>query len=302
MLTTNQSTMVKTENWFIPVDILMVISTGFVVILSFIFSTVIICDRSCRTVSVLLIFNSFISEFLFGSVMCSMAIFSLHNDVKQISDQDSLCVFRGYLSYALSAVHSHSYILQSAYRYITVVYPNFLLWQSARLQIFLIAISWIVSMAHPFPFLFTHQIHYNLDNQVCHMALQNYPYIFYTCFFAYLYPVTIIVVIYVKLVRYTKAMSKMVTPANLLIRAQREVKMVRRIVMLVVVLITLGLPYTVFFISAFFTEPYQYHFRIAFLSVDLSLACVIVALVQFNDPVNNFVTKKINDILNGMAL
>lgn len=97
-------------------------------------------------------------------------------------------------------------------------------------------------------------------------------------------------------------MSRLVTPVNLLVRAQREVKMVRRIVMLVIFLIALGLPYTVFFTSAFFIEPYRYHFRVAFLSVDISLVCVIIALVQFNDPVNNFLIKRIHDIFNIMTL
>ena len=302
MLLTNDTLSINIENWFIPVDIIMVVCTGFVVILSLFFSLIIIFDRACRTVSILLIFNSFISEFLFGSVMCSMAIVTLYNDIKQIQEEDRFCVFRGYLSYAMSAVRSHSYLLQSIYRYLTIVYPSRLLWQSARFQIGLICLTWLISIVHPLPFLFTHQIQYNVNNQVCHMPLHNYPSIFYTCFLAYLYPVTIIIVIYFKLVRYTKSMSKVVTPVNQLIRAQRELKMVRRIVMLICVLITLGLPYTVFFGTAFFTTPFQYHFRIAFLSVDVSLAFVIIALFQFTDSIKTFVTKRIDDVVNSVIL
>ena len=295
-MTNNPTIVPNVENWFIPIDVIMILSTSFVVILSLIFCIVIIFDRTRYNVSTLLIFNSFTSEFIFGAVMCTMAIYTLLNDIKQIAHQDSFCVFRGYLSYALSAVRSHSYLLQSFYRYMLVVHPLRVGWRSVRFQLVLISISWIISMVHPFPFLFTNQIQYNLDNQVCHMPLQNYPYIFYTCSFAYLYPVTIIIIIYVKLVRYTKAMSRLVTPVNQLARAQREVKMVRRIVMLVIFLIALGLPYTGFFITSFFTTPYAYYFRIAFLFVDVSLVFVIIALVQFHDPVNNFVTKKIHDI------
>ena len=88
-------------------------------------------------------------------------------------------------------------------------------------------------------------------------------------------------------------MSQVVTPVNQLARAQREVKMVRRIVMLVFVLVTLGLPYTIFFVMAFLTTPPIYHFRIAFLSVDVSLALVMLALGQFTDPVKMFFKQRI---------
>ena len=241
--------------WFIPVDILMMGCSIYVVILAAIFSLIVIRDKNCRTVSMLLVLNSFLAEFLFGSIMFSMALFTLSNDLSRRFEADSLCVFRGYLSYALSAARSYSYLLQSMYRYTTVVHPTRLVVRSIRFQLTLIALAWFISVIHPFPFLFTEQIHYNPANQVCHMPLHNYLYIFYTCFLAYLNPIMLIVVIYVKLVRYSKEMSHVVTSANQFLRAQREVKMVRRIVMLVLVLITLGLPYTIFFVLNFFTTP-----------------------------------------------
>ncbi len=47
-------------------------------------------------------------------------------------------------------------------------------------------------------------------------------------------PISLIILIYFKLVRYVREMSKNITTANSLARAQRELKMVRRIVILVV--------------------------------------------------------------------
>ena len=284
------------EFWFIPVDILMVACTTFVVLLASTFFLIVLLTESCRSVPILLALNSFISEALFGLVMFSMALFTLKNDTQRIRREDSLCIVRGYMSYALSAVRSHSYLLQSIYRYITIVHPSDLFWQSSRLQIILICITWLISMVHPLPFLFTGQITYNADNQVCHMPLQKYHFIFYTCFFAYLNPITIIVVIYVKLVQYVQDMNRLVTPTNQLIRAQRELKMVRRIVLLVIVLVTLGLPYTIFFIVSLVTDPPKYHFRIAFLFVDIALACVMVAVFDFTDPIKTFIFNKMTAV------
>ena len=295
MTLSNTSLEITIELWFIPIDTLMIICTGFVVIFSLIFLFIIALDKTCRTISMILLCNSFLSEIIFGCIMFSMAIFTLKNDLKQIEYQDSLCIFRGYLSYAISAVRSHSYLLQSIYRYITVIYPSHRFCQSTCFQILLICLTWIISIIHPFPFLFTNQITYNVDSQVCHMPLQTYSFIFYTCFLSYLNPIILIIVIYFKLIRYVQEMNLIVTPVNQLLRAQRELKMVRRIVILVIILVILGLPYTILFIISFFTNPPKYHFRIAFLFVDVSLAFVIIALFQFTDPIKTYVMKKIRN-------
>jgi hypothetical protein len=280
----------------------MIICTSFVVIVALIFLIIIIFDKTFRTIPMMLLCNSFLSELIFGCIMLSMAIFTLKNDLKQIKYEDSFCIFRGYMSYSISAVRSHSYLLQSIYCYISIIYPSNLNFQSFYFQFLLICLTWFISLIHPLPFLLTNKIKYNVDNQVCHMHFQSSLFIFYTCFLAYLNPITIIIIIYFKLVRYVQKMNKIITSFNKLLRAQRELMMVRRIIMLLIVLITLGLPYTIFFLMSFFTNPPKYYFRIAFLSVDLSLACVIMALFQFTNSIKIFLKKKVNKWTNQLIL
>lgn len=290
----NSSNEIENEFWFIPVDILMIVCTSFVVVVSFGFLLITILDKNNRTISMILLWNSLISELIFACVMCSMAIFTLENDLKQIEYKDCLCVFRGYLSYSISAVRSHSYLLQSIYRYMIIIYPTNSCFQSKQFHICLIISTWFISLIHPIPFVLTNQIEYNAANQVCHMSFEKSSwYIFYTCFIAYLNPITIIGVIYYKLVEYVRRMNKLVTPMNQYLRIQREFIMVRRIVMLLIVLITLSLPYTIFFFMSFFTTPPTFYFRWPFLSVDISLGCIIMALLQFSDSIQIF----LNEIL-----
>lgn len=284
----NQSRDIHTEFWFIPVDVMMIICTGFVVVVSLIVLFITIFDKTTRTISTILLWNSLFAEMLFACVMFSMAIYSFENDRQRIDYNDCLCIFRGYMSYALSAVRSHSYLLQSIYRYMIILYPSNRYVQSERLQIGLILFTWLISLIHPFPFILTNQIEYNSVNQVCHVPFEKPFSIFYTCSFAYLNPLIIIATIYLKLVRYIRRMNQLITPVNQYIRIQREFVMVRRIVMLLIVLITLGLPYTIFFLMSFFTDPPKYYFRWAFLSVDVSLAGVIVVLLQFSDSIKIF--------------
>ncbi|CAF4783604.1 unnamed protein product, partial [Rotaria sp. Silwood2] len=82
----------------------------------------------------MLVANSCLAEVIFGSDMLGMALFTFQNDIHQIQYQDSFCVFRGFLGYVVTILQNYSYLLQAIYRYITVVYPTRLFWQSVRFQ------------------------------------------------------------------------------------------------------------------------------------------------------------------------
>ena len=100
--------------------------------------------------------------------------------------------------------------------------------------------------------------------------------------------------IYFKLVRYVRQMNKNVTSVNILFRAQRELRMVRRTVILVSILFILCFPYAMFIFISFFTSIPKYHFRIAFLFIDISVVFVMIALFQFNDLIKISIMKIIN--------
>ncbi|CAF4769894.1 unnamed protein product, partial [Rotaria sp. Silwood2] len=107
-----------------------------------------------------------------------------------------------------------------------------------------------------------------------------------------------VMLIYFKLIRYVQDMSKHVIPTNTLYRAQRELKMVRRIVILIMGIVTIGFPYALFIFISFFTTPPKYHFRIAYIFVDTSLAFVMIALFQFTEPLKISIMKRITRQVN----
>ncbi len=117
--------------------------------------------------------------------------------------------------------------------------------------------------------------------------------IFNACY-VYVVPVGSIVLIYFRMVRYIKRMSKRVTPANALSRAQRELKMIVRIIRLISILLTIGLPYIVFMFMSFFNSAPKYYFRVAYIFGDVSLVFVMIALFVNTDPVKTSLMKKIN--------
>jgi hypothetical protein len=186
----NNSIIINTESWFIPFDILMIICTVLAVILSIFFLIIIIVDKTCHTVPMMLVANSCLAELIFGSDMLGMAIFTFQNDIKQGPDEDPLCIFRGYMGYVVTVLQNYSYLLQAIHRYITVVYPTRVFWQSARFQVLLICSTWIFGFVFAIPFILTGRIKYNLNNQICQMPLQLSFFAIYNALGVYLFQIS----------------------------------------------------------------------------------------------------------------
>jgi hypothetical protein len=294
MMDENNFTTIHNESWFIPFDIINVICLSFVIISAITFLLIIIIDKTCHTVPMMLVAYSCLAELIFGSTLLGAAVFTLYNDLKQIQYQDRLCIFHGYMVLVACSFQNYSYLLQAIYRYVVVVYPARLSYQSARCQFLLICLTWIGAIIYPIPTVFTDQIKYFADNQVCQMQFGLSFLIIFNASYTYVIPMGSIVFIYFQMVRYVKQMSKRATAVSTLSRAERELKMIVRIIRLISVLLTLGLPYTIFIFMSFFNSEPKYSCRIGYIFMDASLALVMIILFQNTDPVKTSLMKKIN--------
>jgi hypothetical protein len=220
-----------------------------------------------------------------------MSALVLYNDLKQIQSPIPFCFIIGYSSYASAALHNYSYVSSAISRYISIVYPHRLFWQSAPVQIFLIGLGWILAFVFPLLFIFTSAMIYNLDNQVCQVPFRFSFYILYAPFFIYIIPVHLIIFIYVKLVRFVHGMNQRIISTNAFSRAQRDLKMVRRIVILIHILFISGFPFSLFIFLSFANLAPKYRFRIGFIFVDVSMLLVLIALLQFTDSMKASVKK-----------
>jgi hypothetical protein len=185
----NNSVIVSIQSWFIPLDISAIVCTILVIVFATFFLFVIVFHKICHTIPLMLVANSCLAELLLASDELWMNVFTLQNDLKQIQYEDSFCVFRGYLSFSSCALQNFSYLLQAIYRYVTVVYPNRLFWQSSRTQLLLISLTWIFAFVFPLPFIFTDEITYDVDNQICQLPLRLSFSIIYTVQCLYMIPV-----------------------------------------------------------------------------------------------------------------
>ncbi|CAF0842153.1 unnamed protein product [Adineta steineri] len=294
-------TIINNQAWFIPIDILLIICLTLAIILAMIFLFIVFIDSSCQTVAMILIANSCFSGLSLAVALLWSTIVTFHNDLNQIQYQDATCIMRAYFIYVTFAALCYSLLLQAIYRYIIVIYPNRLSWQSKQRQLFLICLSWIFVFLYAVPVLLKGDIRYEVDDQICQMPLHLAVITVYNSICVYFVPVSGIIFIYVKIVLYVKEMGKNVTTANSLFRAQRELKMVHRIGILISILLGLGVPYASFLFMGFFTSPPKYHYRIAYIFIDISLVFVIITLFKFTDPIKLAIRKRINRRTNVIA-
>jgi hypothetical protein len=290
----SNSSTINIESWYIPVDILNIICLTLIIILSLLFLLIIVIDKTCHTLSMLFVGNSCVAAVIHVSNMCWMGIFRLQNDLQAKQYQDRLCVFRGYLIFAFCAIVICSFLLQALYRYIIVFYPTRVNWLSVRIQLLLIVLTWIYGLVFPVTFMFTGDIIYNADNAVCDIPLRLSFALIFLALCVYCVPLSLVMFIYLKLILYVKKMNKRVTPANVLFRVQCELKMIRRIVIMVTVLVPICIPYAIFFILSFFISLPVYYFRILSTFAVVSLLYTMLIVFKFTDPLKLSVMKKLN--------
>jgi hypothetical protein len=279
------------EVWFVPVDIITNIGLLCGTLLVTLFFFVILFDKTCRNIPMLLVGNSCLAGIVFGALMFWMNLFKLLNDWAQIEYQDTFCNFRGYFGYSTCSIFNCSFLIQAAYRFVRVLYPSQLIYQSWKFQLSLIVLSWLFGILFPIGFMLNNEIHYNPANQICQLPLRFSLSIIYMAHCAYTIPVSLTMIIYILLVAYVKKMSKRVASNNRLSRAKQELKMVRRTVILVSILVIYCLPYAMFIFLSFFITIPKYQARISYIFIDPSYLFAIIALYKFTDPLKESIKR-----------
>lgn len=284
--------MVDFKPWFLVVDITIIILLAFAVLLAVCFITIVILNKTCQTMPTFLTCSSCIAEIVYGCNMMSIAIFSLENDRKQRIFQDSLCVFRDYLGYVGTGMLLYSLTLQALYRYIIVVYPRRLFWQSIPVQGALVVFSWIFCIITLLPWFLAGYSTYDAHNQMCLLPFRRSIYVICNVSIVYLIPLFIIIFLYVNLVRYVRNMdSHNGSSTQTVFQARRELTVVKRIVTIISVLVIFGLPFTFFMFLSFVTTPPKYHYRFSLLSADLFQTVIMIGLFRCSQPVMDVLFK-----------
>ncbi|CAF1085135.1 unnamed protein product [Adineta steineri] len=221
-----------------------------------------------------------------------MAVFTLRHDLQKSSEKStSFCVILGFLAFVADGIQNYSYLLTAVYQYISVVYPNKVIWRTVKTQFCLISVIWIVCIMDMLPVLLAGQISYNVNNQICQVPLRLSLPLIYVAATIYSVPNFGITIVYIKLTRYVHQMSFRTVSNNTLFHARRELRLVQRTFVLTNTLIVLGFPYLIFVLTSFFTPPTKYHFRIIFICIDISVLMVIIIGYCFTPNIKTIIQK-----------
>ncbi|CAF1164234.1 unnamed protein product [Adineta ricciae] len=166
--------------------------------------TILIDKKSKKIPIMVLVANSCLSSIVFGIDMLVCFLIALNNDLKEIRTEDSLCKFRAYVAYSACGVFDYSFFIQALYRYNTIIHPKRTNCQSLQNQLVIIVLTWILGFLFPSVFLFTTEIVYNVDNQICQIPLRVSISTIYLSFCIYLIPLLLITGMYLKLIRHVK--------------------------------------------------------------------------------------------------
>jgi len=282
----------KSEPWFIVTNISILLCLSSSILLAFIFLLIVLFNKTCRRISILHTCNTCLGIIVNGLNLIWADLFRLENDSKQRYYQDIFCSFRGYLGYVGIALLLYSFAFQAIFRFILVVYPTYIHWRSARLQFIFICCLWIFCILIHLPWLLTGDMIYHVDFQACLLPFRWSIPIVYNVLLAYLVPFSSIAFIYFRLVQYIRQMSsRSIVSVQRLVRARRELVMIRRIIIVINILIVLGLPYTIFTILSFLIQPPRYHYRLSILFIDISQTLIMIVLFKFTQPVLDVLIK-----------
>ncbi|UJR07161.1 hypothetical protein I4U23_011449 [Adineta vaga] len=152
---------------------------------------------------------------------------------------DPLCSVRAYFYHSTIAWIHHSLVLQAIQRYCKV--RTLQIFHTRTRQLGFILIQWLFDFTFVLPVFLTGNMKKLTMDNLCFVSLDKLPLVFYLATVSFLLSDIIINIIYRLLVRYVHEISSRVN-GNRQIQMQRDLTMVRRVVLLNIPLLVIGIP------------------------------------------------------------
>lgn len=195
--------------------------------------------RRCGNFSTLLACNTALGVLLYSIVHIFQSIYMYTWDRSEVVDIDSLCSARAYLHHSIAACIHHSFLLQAIQRFCTIRRLPFL--KNQRRKILLVLFQWISDFAVPLPAFVTGNMGKLSSENVCFVTMTKFYFSLYMAGWAFLLTDVSLTVIYRSLVRHVREVSARLD-RNQQNQIERDLTMVRRIVLLNSQLLLTGIP------------------------------------------------------------
>ena len=201
--------------------------------------------RQCFNFPTLLACNTAVAVFFCSANHIAIGVYMFIWDQYVTPNIDSLCAFRAYFHHSTVACVHHSFILIAIERYCKIRQIAF--FKNHRRKICFVLVQWIFDFTFDLPaFITGNMVKFASDN-LCFVTLTNFDFVLYMAGLSFLLTDVILSIIYRLLIRHVRQASARLNN-NQKMRMQRDLTMVRRIVLLNSQLAVAGIPVLVLII------------------------------------------------------
>ncbi|CAF0864122.1 unnamed protein product [Adineta steineri] len=224
-------------------------------------------------------------------IIASFNIQTVLGNLYEYDFNSSGCVVLGYLPPILIGCVYWAFINQAFFRLCRVVYPNIRWLQSYQLFIILPSIELILTCILMSLILFLHSVVYLPTDYYCFVPITNIYSMLWLAFNGYGNQIGILSFIYI---RITIFLRRQANTQTLIVkqRQDRDLLVIRRILITVSFLISLGMPAMGFLVVSLITnKDYLLTFPVLFFFVGISMAGVCLLTIIFTPQLKKIVMK-----------
>jgi hypothetical protein len=197
-----------------------------------------------------------------------------------ISFDDYFCQLRAYFNYVFICAFYYSCALQAIFRLFRVVFSRHKILQTRRVFIIAIVIQWLIPVFYVFVCLLLGDFQYHPDIGSCWLSFETIRALATAMAFMYITPLIIMSVIYACIIRYvhqTVHVQEIRQQAN-----KRDQLIVKRMIMLVLIALSIGIPtgvILIIYMTTHYLIPLAYHIQGLSLTAGLVLESVVLGLI-----------------------
>jgi len=258
-------------NWKILCDSILLIEGILGIFWSLLFLIILFKHRLYLKSSLsLLVGNASLAGLLFHTVIFAQSFHML------IGYPNIQCIVRGHLIHAFAGSVYHSICVQALHRLFVTVYSNHPNLQSLKVLITISIIQWIFSLTFCLPTLNP----YPMIDDICLGPFHRRYVFIHLSIAVYFLPIIFLIIIYSIILRYIRKNTSPYILQSLSNkhRLHREISILRRILIPVIIMLLSGLPLASFFVQgqfSFQTPEYSVRIGMIFLTGGTSLAMLM---------------------------
>ena len=235
------------------------------------------------TVPILLVCNTYLCIIFISIIIVDMYAHNLFGDLHaNVSFDDEWCQVRAYLLHSGLGLLYHSYLLQAMFRFFRVVLFRHKRLQTFRFTFLLVCIQGFMNFALMIPVLRLHHFQYVPHYYYCEILLSNSQGLLLIGILTYQWPLSAIGGIYCYIVYFMKKSKGQSVLQNRRSTNQRDLVVVRRIVIIIGLLFILALPTTILwmnYIATGYVNPLGYHLGWSTFTFSLSILPATLAFL-----------------------